>query len=295
MLRSGDNVAVGNASAYRNVISLQAGIFIYIFVSSLYIDNVNIRLNNEKESSMSFGNVLFRFFIFWYICGVILLTFDLLPAWLEWANAVFLILSGLLAIVYFSKKFGKKAGSLISVVIFLFSYLAEFIGSSYGILFGDYYYTNRFAPNLFDVPIAIGFAWLMVMGTSHALACAITEKKWLQPIIGACVAVIIDLIIDPVAFKLKQYWIWEEDGVYYDIPFSNFLGWFIVALVLHVFILFFSPNKNIFWEKRMFLLFALTITMFVLLAATGELLFAGILTACLAGLTLYAAIRRKRT
>ncbi len=242
---------------------------------------------------MKFENVLFRFFIIWYICGVILLTFDLLPAWLEWANAVFLILSGLLAIVYFSKAFGRKAGYVISMVIFLFSYFAEFIGSSYGILFGEYYYTNRFAPNLFDVPIAIGFAWLMVMGTSHALANSISAKKWMQPIIGACIAVIIDLVIDPVAFKLKQYWIWEEDGVYYDIPFSNFLGWFIVALILHVFILFFSQEKNILWEKRMFYLFVLTITMFVLLAATGELWLAGILTACLAGLTLYAARRRK--
>lgn len=242
---------------------------------------------------MKFENVLFRFFIIWYICGVILLTFDLLPAWLEWANAVFLILSGLLAIVYFSKAFGRKAGYVISMVIFLFSYFAEFIGLSYGILFGEYYYTNRFAPNLFDVPIAIGFAWLMVMGTSHALANSISAKKWMQPIIGACIAVIIDLVIDPVAFKLKQYWIWEEDGVYYDIPFSNFLGWFIVALILHVFILFFSQEKNILWEKRMFYLFVLTITMFVLLAATGELWFAGILTACLAGLTLYAARRRK--
>jgi len=243
---------------------------------------------------MSFDNVLFRFFIFWYICGVILLSFDLLPAWLEWANAVFLILSGLLAIVYFSKAFGRKKGFLISIVIFIFSYLAEFIGSSYGILFGEYYYTDRFAPNLFGVPIAIGFAWLMVMGTSHALAVTITKgKKRLQPIIGACIAVIIDLIIDPVAFKLKQYWIWEEDGVYYDIPFSNFLGWFVVALVLHVFILFFSPGKNVLWEKRMFVLFALTIAMFVLLGATADLWFAGILTACLAGLTLYAAIRRR--
>ncbi|TRZ39726.1 carotenoid biosynthesis protein [Niallia circulans] len=242
---------------------------------------------------MSFENGLFRFFIIWYICGVILLTFDLLPAWLEWANAVFLILSGLLAIVYFTKVFGKKAAYVISLVIFLFSYLAEYIGSTHGILFGDYYYTNRFAPNLFEVPIAIGFAWLMVMGTSHALANAISAKKWMQPIIGACIAVVIDLIIDPVAFKLKQYWIWQEDGVYYNIPFSNFLGWFIVALILHVFILSFSQEKNSLWEKRMFYLFALTITMFVLLAATGELWLACILTACLAGMTLYTAIGRK--
>ncbi|EWG10949.1 carotenoid biosynthesis protein [Cytobacillus firmus] len=241
---------------------------------------------------MTFDNVLFHFFIFWYICGVILLSFDLLPPWLEWANAVFLILSGLLAIVYFTKVFGRT-GYLISMGIFIVSYLAEFIGSYYGILFGEYYYTDRFAPNLFGVPIAIGFAWLMVMGSSHALAAAITGKKLLQPVIGACIAVIIDLIIDPVAFKLKKYWIWEEAGVYYDIPFSNFLGWFLVAFVLHLFILIFPPNTNVLWEMRMFLLFALTIAMFVLLAITGGLWPAGILTASLAGLILYTALKRK--
>jgi bisanhydrobacterioruberin hydratase len=35
---------------------------------------------------MRFDDILFCFFIIWYGCGVILLSFNLLPSWLERAN-----------------------------------------------------------------------------------------------------------------------------------------------------------------------------------------------------------------
>lgn len=58
-----------------------------------------------------------------------------------------------------------------------FSIFAEHLGVEYGILFGDYYYTQDFGPKLIGVPIAIGFAWLMVIASSHALAKVIAYKK----------------------------------------------------------------------------------------------------------------------
>ncbi|MED4533160.1 carotenoid biosynthesis protein [Metabacillus fastidiosus] len=244
-------------------------------------------------------NFLFQLFIFWYICGVILLSFNLLPSWLEWANAFFLILAGTLASIFFIKRFNWKRGILINFIIFSLSFLIEFIGSSYNIIFGKYYYTNQFAPTLFNVPLAIGFAWLLVMGTSHVLAMKIFPKGGiLYAVTGSFIAVTIDLIIDPVAYKLKEYWIWEEPGFYYNIPLSNFIGWFLVALLLHLLILFFIkiekiPYSNSLWEKRMITLFILLVSMFVLLGFIGRLWIACIVTILLSCFILLLTLRGK--
>lgn len=39
-----------------------------------------------------------QLFLFWFAVGVVLVGFDLLPPWLEWANTVFLVLAGVMGI-----------------------------------------------------------------------------------------------------------------------------------------------------------------------------------------------------
>lgn len=247
---------------------------------------------------MTLDEVIYKVFIFWYACGIVLLSFDLIPSWLEWANATFLILAGLLGVIFFIKKFNWQSGLLISSVIFSCSFLIEYLGSAYNILFGQYGYTEKFAPNLFDVPIAIGFAWLMVMATSHVLARKIVPRGGLlYAFVGGCIAVVIDLIIDPVAYKVKQYWLWDQTGIYYGIPFSNFVGWFLVAFVLHLFLFIILKwkkdlNTDGKWEKRMVLLFVQMIVMFIILGLLGKLWLASLLTTLLASFFLLLALKR---
>lgn len=220
---------------------------------------------------------IYRLFLIWYVIGIILLGFDLLPSWLEWANAVFLILAGTLGFIYFLRRFGKGAGITIGSIIFFATFIVEGAGANSGFLFGSYNYTALFAPNLFGVPIAIGFAWLMVIATSHVLA------RWIFPngtiayaVTGGLGAVIMDLIIDPVAYRLKSYWIWEDTGWYYGIPWTNFFGWFLVSFVLHILIDWVMRRKSMVIvsetaERRMVLLYILMIGMFAMLGAIGGL------------------------
>lgn len=241
---------------------------------------------------------IFRLFIVWYCIGIILLSFDLLPPWLEWANAFFLMLAGTLGFLYFFRKFGKTAGSILGIVIFVVTFIVEGAGASVDFLFGSYDYTERFAPNLFGVPIAIGFAWLMVMATTHVLALSIfPQGGWKYAVAGGLGAVIMDLIIDPVAYLLKGYWIWEDSGFYYDIPWTNFTGWFILAFILHLLIdrlMKRQPGTKSYGllEKRMVLLYILITAMFVLLAVLGGLWLAAVLTTLLSAL--FVALAQKR-
>ncbi|MTH53301.1 carotenoid biosynthesis protein [Bacillus mangrovi] len=219
---------------------------------------------------------LYIFFLIWYGCGVILLSFDLLPAWLEWANVVFLIVAGTLGGVYFHHTYGPRTGFILSAAVVLLSIFIEFLGVEYGIMFGDYYYTSDFGPQLLGVPIAIGFAWLMVMAGSHAIMKAIWPGAplLLFSTAGALLAVMIDLILDPVAYKVKAYWVWTADSFYYNIPFSNFAGWFITAFILHLLIGTAGKKKyarSVRWQNRAVMVYFLVFAMFVLLAAIDSL------------------------
>lgn len=241
---------------------------------------------------------IFQLFIVWYCIGIVLLSFDLLPWWLEWANAFFLMLAGLLGFLYFFRKFGKTAGSLLGITIFIFTFIVEGAGASTDFLFGSYDYTKLFAPNLFGVPIAIGFAWLMVIATTHVLALSIfPEGGWKYVVAGGIGAVIMDLIIDPVAYLIKRYWLWDEGGLYYGIPWTNFTGWFFVAIALHFLIDIMMKKQGSQWhfgilEKRMIQLYIMVTAMFILLGTLGGLWLAASITTLLTAV--YVALAKKR-
>ncbi|ARI77678.1 carotenoid biosynthesis protein [Halobacillus mangrovi] len=232
------------------------------------------------------SSLIYRFFIFWYICGVILLAFNLLPPWLEWANSVFLITAGIVASIYFCKQYGTAGGLTYSLIIIIVSIYVEHLGVAYSFLFGSYSYNTNFGIKIFDTPLTIGFAWLLIMGCSHELAKVITQDigKIARPIafilVGALIAVTMDLILDPVSFKVKQYWIWQGSGFYYDIPLSNFIGWFLLSALFHLFFILWSPpakTRETIWPNRMSLMFGLIIFMFCLIAFTGGIAGAAIL------------------
>ncbi|TXC90795.1 carotenoid biosynthesis protein [Metabacillus litoralis] len=247
---------------------------------------------------MKIDELTFKLFLVWYFVGIILLTFDLIPPALEWANVVFLILSGLIGGIYFIKSFGINLGLSLSLIIVFFSIFAEHIGVEYGLLFGDYYYTSDFGPKLIGVPIAIGFAWLMVIAGSHAISSVITKKQQFIPytIIASLLAVLIDLVIDPVAYEVKNYWVWNAESFYYNIPMSNFIGWFIVAFILHsvIYLLSLKAKRTItIWHSRIVTVYFLVLAMFLLLSLFNGLWLAVFITGLFSLITIFTYIRNR--
>ncbi|SIQ14425.1 carotenoid biosynthesis protein [Priestia flexa] len=226
---------------------------------------------------------IYQFFIIWYICGVVLLAFDWLPTWLEWANVVFLHLSGLIAFIYMAKTYRMVTGMLVASFVMLATIVIESLGVHYDFLFGSYDYEKDFGTKILGVPLTIGSAWLMVIVTSRVLALGIMKRMELPYLVKGLVyatissifAVIMDLAIDPVAYVVKQYWVWEGNSFYYDIPLSNFSGWFILSFFIQ-FILYFwlealEKKEEIKWESRMVVLYSSIVLMFVIVAAVNGL------------------------
>jgi putative membrane protein len=38
--------------------------------------------------------------------------------------------------------------------------------------------------------------------------------------------------MEPVAFHVQGYWIWEGGGFYYGVPLSNFIAWAVTTLIM---------------------------------------------------------------
>ena len=145
------------------------------------------------------------------------------------ASAIFLFIAGGLVLLVSSSQ-----DRLRLCLAALIGFAAEVIGVRYGWLFGNYYYTEILAPNLFGVPLAMGCAWLLLVGYIQNMLAPFKLSKITSIILLGGWMTVIDLLIDPLAAHEFGYWSWLEEGVYYSIPFRNFVGWFIVSGLIAV-------------------------------------------------------------
>ncbi len=128
-------------------------------------------------------------------------------------------------------------------------------------------------------------------------------RSWRVILTGAVLFMLMDVIIDPVAFRgdrwfLGKIYTYQEEGEYFNIPLTNFAGWFIVGTtILYSFsrldylldaILkkphtgFTVPFKP-FWGPALYfgvLIFNLAVTVYIeeyILAVCGTILFLAII------------------
>lgn len=216
------------------------------------------------------SQIIFKIYVVWFIVGLLLVSFDFIPSWLEWANSVFLILAGIVALFYAMKTFGTVKGVMLSIAICISTFLIEGLSAHFDIFFGNYDYTERFPPLLFGVPIGIGFAWLVMIMAGHALSRNFSSR-YVRACVAALYVVALDLVLDPVAFVSKEYWIWQEESNYYGIPLSNFIGWFLVAFVWQLILSVFTTNLNRSLDKQIKYVFWTIVLLFITLAFVSSL------------------------
>lgn len=187
----------------------------------------------------------FSVFCFVYPFAMVLLSFDWMPFGMEWMSSLLLATLGLTAGSWLWLNFGTK-GLGVGLAIFILGVALEYIGVNSGVPFGRYRYTGVLVPNLpGGVPIAIGFAWLLIVVGGLFTANWVLERFWGTAnqegtiyraptyVAGAALAVGLDLLLEPVAFHVKGYWEWLEEGEgYYGVPWSNFVAWFVAALAM---------------------------------------------------------------
>ena len=169
----------------------------------------------------------------------------------EWTAPLFLALASLLVLTG-----AQGSRAVILGAAGVLGFLAEWIGLRTGVLFGDYRYTETLAPALFDVPLVMISAWLVLVAYADELLFA--RSRPVRIVAGAALLTAIDLIIDPLAAGPLGYWTWTQGGAYYGIPAHNFAGWFVVALIALAFVQLVPPRRtspHVLWAGLTIVLF----------------------------------------
>ena len=116
-----------------------------------------------------------------------------------------------------------------AIIIIVFGMIVEIIGVQTNLLFGTYSYGDILGLKVFDVPLAIGFNWLVLSICSRDFISIFNLGTKAKVILAAIFLVIIDLIIEPVAVSL-DFWQWEG-GV---VPLYNYFSWLLIAIVIQI-------------------------------------------------------------
>lgn len=138
------------------------------------------------------------------------------------------------------------------------AWLSEYSSIHWGFPYGDYFYI----PSTIDrelwvlgVPFMDSLSYVFLSYCSYSMALFIlspiffhqnqiiileTHRLRRSPqtlILGACLFVLLDIIIDPVAFRGDRWFLgliygYPQTGLYFGIPMSNFGGWLLVGLAM---------------------------------------------------------------
>jgi uncharacterized membrane protein len=116
----------------------------------------------------------------------------------------------------------------------------ENLGVRTGFPFGRYYFTDVMGPKVLVVPVFLGLAYVGMAYLSWTLArillretqAAVPVSHLLAlPLLASCIMVSWDLAMEPVWSTIVRAWIWQDGGLYFGVPLSNFLGWFLTVYV----------------------------------------------------------------
>jgi uncharacterized membrane protein len=99
--------------------------------------------------------------------------------------------------------------------------------------FGSYHYGDVLQPQIFKIPIAIGFSWLTISLSSLMIAFRITNRYpikkpytvYMIPVLTAVCMLIFDTVMEKAATKLN-YWMWLTNTT----PIQNYLSWFVLGV-----------------------------------------------------------------
>lgn len=107
----------------------------------------------------------------------------------------------------------------------------------FGVLY-RYDLGNKIFPSKFVLgkvfPIEVSAAWVLLKYLSIFMSIIIITplgiNGLLKVVISALILVSFDLLLDPYAVS-EGAWRWSKSGILFDIPWQNFLGWFIVGFI----------------------------------------------------------------
>jgi putative membrane protein len=154
-------------------------------------------------------------------------------------------------------RMGWKRTAVFSLIAYVVAFAAEFSSTRIGIPFGLYHYIDVTRDRelwISNVPFwdSLSFTFLCYLGwrlgvllyapvvvADRDVRVADTRAvagSWRVCLAGALLMTWLDVVIDPLTVHgdrwfLGRMYYYPEGGIYFGVPLSNFLGWFVVGIV----------------------------------------------------------------
>ncbi|MFT6867490.1 MAG: putative membrane protein [Cyclobacteriaceae bacterium] len=145
--------------------------------------------------------------------------------WMILLTPVNLILSAFL--LSYAHQESKLKLALFFILTASIGFFIEVVGVKTGLIFGIYSYGDALGFKALDVPLTIGINWFMLTYLFGHIVSEIKINRFLKILLAAALMTAMDVLIEQIAFFL-DYWQWENG----EIPFQNYLGWFILSIVM---------------------------------------------------------------
>ncbi|MFQ5861846.1 MAG: carotenoid biosynthesis protein [Candidatus Brocadiales bacterium] len=183
-------------------------------------------------------------------------VFSLLLATIILRPYVFILL--LMHLISGGLQLGPRRIVVFTVLAYVIAFASEYSSTRIGIPYGLYIYTGEtHGKELFvsNVPFMDSLSYAFLAYFSYSLAILVTsqlyrngfdiqsakdKKLWRSGgvlVLAAIFFVLQDVVVDPVALRgsawfLGQIFYYPDGGIYFGVPLSNFIGWFIVGLAI---------------------------------------------------------------
>ncbi|MEL6916944.1 MAG: carotenoid biosynthesis protein [Bacteroidota bacterium] len=125
---------------------------------------------------------------------------------------------------------------------------AEWLGTNYGILFGNYTYGVNLGPKLDGVPFLIGINWSVLTFVTASVASKLVKKVWLKIVLASLLMVLLDYFMERIA-PIFDFWMFEGT----EAPLENYITWFIVALFFQTILQLFRITGNNVFSLHLYL------------------------------------------
>lgn len=176
----------------------------------------------ERQNFLNTANAV-RFLYLIYFVGIIGHISEAVRPLMLTITPYVLLISGAI-IFYFLIRDAKQRIIIFATILYSMTFIVEVIGVKTGLIFGNYFYGDTLGFKFFDVPLIIGFNWVLIILGSIFIAEQVNNKPLLTALLAGTLALLFDVILEPVAVKLN-YWGWENN----IIPLKNYLAWFLIT------------------------------------------------------------------
>ena len=132
---------------------------------------------------------------------------------------------------------------------FLTGMITEILGVQWGWIFGDYQYGNALGYKILGVPMLIGVNWTLLTIITAAIAQQFYENLFMRIVIGVCLMIFLDLLIEPIA-PVLDFWVFEGGNA----PLQNYIGWTAVAIFLQSIFHYFRIEVKGWFPNQLYIL-----------------------------------------